>query len=76
MLSIHSVEISYSMLTLFPLLYALLGSPLAAAGVVCSCVCWHHTPKAQNTYMDNSSLYFYNLQCYSNYFTYYSESVM
>jgi len=30
---------------LSPLLYALLGGPLAANGLVCSCLCWQHKLK-------------------------------
>jgi len=58
---------------LFPTLYALLdvvdGSPLAAAGLVCSCLTWKSKPKNKTDLQNNSSSSFDNLQHYNNYLT-------
>ena len=55
----------------FPLLYALLGGPLALAGLVCSCWHWQRKPKTnEDLYTDDYSLpCFDNLQLRSYYST-------
>jgi len=30
------------------IVYTLIGGPLAAAGLVCSCLCWQNKPKTEN----------------------------